>query len=318
MFAITNLLLSFISALGTGSQIVQPVVSNSDRSMVYSATPSEFPCDETSFLPIQAWFDLATNNYLRNPVSRQWVVTHIARYRERYGAQNEYLVATAKHPLKGEIQLRIEREVDNLEEDGTPVLSSTQKTQTRGDLQDNDKPSGMWASEPNVVLSEGVNPKSLPRYHSYKSKASATSEIRQVGYALDIVRLYGHHHYSSDLISSLSLEGQKTLVPLAHLAILARVVHDEEALYNLFSSQGYWYCNMIACVIAKQQGCDFMAARSTGSSTESDSDFCYDPDSRKYYRIPIHAIRTQLVNLIEKLFLQRLQEFNKAVCSKPF
>ncbi|KAF8967700.1 hypothetical protein BDZ97DRAFT_1802851 [Flammula alnicola] len=303
MFAIPNSLRSFFrplfNALGMGSLPED-----------YSATHSVFP-DKKSHFQVEVWAKLVTAAYLSNPVSREWEVTHIARYKEPAGSQHEYLVATVKHGDMGEIRLRIERGRDAFDENRKPVLTEIQKAHLAQADQDTDK-SGLWTSAPNVVLGNGVDPKNLPEHSSSAFKTLKDRYIKKVGSAVDVVMLYDDSSKKTDeLIASLSLAGRETPMPLAHLAILSKVVHDEETLYNLFNAQCYWYSNVIACVIAKQQNFDFMAVRSA-SPTEGDSDFCFHPRSGKYYRIAIHKIRQDVVNSMEATLVQRLKEFERA------
>lgn len=112
----------------------------------------------------------------------------------------------------------------------------------------------------------------------------------------------------------------KNPIPLAYLVILADVVHKQEALYNLFKYQCYWYADMIAAVIYKQDRGNASKSHNAASQL-CDLQRCYDPASGKYKMISVLKIRPLVVEEIERTYLaecERLTATSVIACFRNF
>ncbi len=127
---------------------------------------------------------------------------------------------------------------------------------------------------------------------------SISASISKTGQAQDIVS-YWEPPGSLTILPERLLEEftLNTPIPLAHLAILALVVHDKETQYDIFKHQCYWYADMIARVIHKQDQNN--ASQSYNSSPQARR---YDLNSGKFNMIPIHSVRPEVVEAIEDTY----------------
>jgi len=267
----------------------------------------ELPRDVILDLPpktpqsVDYWCTSAIERYIERPDYRKCKVVRLRRYKKANNAQHEYLTATVEHPLLnslyGPVLLRIERQLEHLEPNGTPVLCENQKD-TPPNTPGGDISQGFWAT---WLASERTGELSPSR----TTKSSGFSS-NKIGLASDVVRLWNPPLLNSDVqIEDLDLTDKP--VPLVHLAILANVVHDQESLYNLFLTQCYWYANMIARVVARENSIkkDDDAAKET--------DYCYDKASGKFWVIPVHWVRPQVITAIQEEYRKRRINFNEEV-----
>ncbi|KAF8967668.1 hypothetical protein BDZ97DRAFT_1802706 [Flammula alnicola] len=255
------------------------------------------PKDGTG-ISVDHWRDIAVKCYLESQESRQCMVVQVRRYKKRNGTQHEYLVAVVEHPTRGTQYLRVERSRSNVEPTGVPVLCENQKNTSPASGEDISR--GLWTSwAPRV---EGENPEdpeppSKPERETAVMGSTVSNTISKVGCAYDIIKHWEPAFFdriTEDKIESFDLNNP---IPLAHLAILAKTVHDKESFYNLFKSQCYWFADTIAGVIAKQQGIS-----TPKSNPTSDTQRCYDTASGKYHMIRVHTVRPKVVEAVEMAY----------------
>ena len=200
---------------------------------------------------------------------REYKVTEFSRYKRRGGTQHEYIVAKVVHPLHDSVQyIKIERDF---------------------------RPRDKLKLYQNQLSTQDVSQRFL--------KTLFRPFIAQDAYAAGVVTFWGPHLHPNT-VADFRLERMVLSIPLllVHLAILADVVHEKEHLYNLSTTQSYWYSNLIARVIAREY-----------TSTEGES----VPNAEVYYTmntngrwIPIP--RPELVSVIQDENRARRDRFDEA------
>ena len=262
---------------------------------------------------VSRWCDSAKERHIGREEFRSCLVTMIRRYKKSTNSQHEYLCASVNHPQHPDsiVYLRIERCFENLNADGTPVLSKKQEG-TPPSSPGDDITAGCWVAWTRAdERSDERSPTPLS-----KAKGSSAALLRKVGPASDVVRLLDSPPITDTLIEELDLSRRS--FPLVYLAILAETVHDRESLYNLFLTQCYWYSNMIARVIAKES-----CIKKTPDEPERAYQHCYDTGvsnktAGKFCKIPIHSVQPRVVDAIQEEYRRRCENFEDEVCSPYF
>lgn len=274
--------------------------------------------EKDGLISVNIWKDIAVRGYLETNASRQCKVVEIKRFKKNKASQHEYLVAVLKTQSGDEHYVRIERNVDSVDKSGRPVLSQDQllasdssPTTLDGDAISLAELSGNWTLL-NPPLEE--YPSESPQKPSKPSRiGSVSASISKIGQAQDIVSYWEPAKLFSK--SELQLEGFKlnTPIPLVHLAILAQVIHEKETLYNLFKHQCYWYADMIARVLHKQD------QNRTPLDYNSDPKArCYNHQSGKFSMIRIHTVRPKVVEAIENVYIAECRNLAKSVFTRLF
>ena len=273
------------------------------------------PTQEAMDLPLETpssiehWCKSSMERYITHPEYREYMVVQIVRYKNNSGTQHEYLVAKVRHPRHSDKYLRIERALAHLESNGAPILNSNQRDNlppTPSDISP-----GLW-----VNWSENPSNSRDPEPPREPTAGSILWPSRKEGAASDVVRLWKPPNTfltvaclaESKVLENLEFEANP--LPLVHLAILAYTVHQEESLYNLFLTQCYWYANMITRVIAREKS---IATTVEAGDASTDTDYCYDTSSGKFWMIPVHWVRPKVITRIQEEFKTRSGTFDVEV-----
>jgi len=234
---------------------------------------------ETTFMTVSQWCVDSMDQYINQQEFREYKVTEFSRYKEKYDAQYEYIIAKVVHPLHDVQYIQVERCF-------WPYAC------------------GGWKLSQNQL-------RAVPLSAARKDISQRFMKIllrpliraMPVGYLADVVIFLGPHLLPTT-VAEFRLE-RKVLslpLPLVHLAILAEVIHDREPLYNLFTTQSYWHSNIITRVIARDY-----------TSTEGES----VPDAEVYYTMNtngrwIPVPRPEVVSAIQDEYRARRDRFDEA------
>jgi len=222
---------------------------------------------EITFMTVSQWCVDSMDRYVNEQDFREYEVTEFSRYKRRDVTQYEYIVAKVEHPLHDVQYIKVERD---LRRDKSKLYQ-------------------------NQLGTQDVSQRFL--------KALFRPFIAQDAYAAGVVTFWGPHLHRKT-VADFRLERMVLSIPLllAHLAILADIVHEKEHLYNLSMTQSHWCSNMITRVIARDY-----------TSTEGE----YVPDAEVYYTmntngkwIPIP--RPELVSVIQDEYRARRDRFDEA------
>lgn len=262
--------------------------------------------EKGDFITVKLWKDISVKGYLESEASRQCNVVGIKRFKSNGRSQHEYLVAVLQCQSRTTRYVRIERNVQSVDKSGAPILSQKQQSDANSTLtiperesMPMDEFSGDWTSFISPV--EGSSPEDPQPPSDLNRRGSISASISKTGQAQDIVSYW--EPPSRLTISPERLLEEFTLntpIPLAHLAILASVVHEKETLYNLFKHQCYWYADVIAGVIA---GVIHKQDRNNMPLSSVPQARCYDLKSGKFNMIPILSVRPRVVEAIENIYV---------------
>jgi len=239
----------------------------------------EFPYNNK----VNSWEDSIVQLYsavdpARGPVSRARMpllkVLELRLYKAKLSPEHEYIVAKISRPQQPDGLLRIERFADrdiNGKADGD-TLQSFQSTSS-------------LASSPNT---------------------SASSQLSSKVDALDTVSTMRNGEWPSenhDVLIEKAVCKRDCPAILLHLAILAKIVHDDSPIYRTFSRQCYWYADTIMRV--------FQSSFSGITSERCE-------ESGKWNRIPIYDPEAtknleDIVCEIKRAFKQRQDYVDKLV-----
>ena len=269
-----------------------------------------------NIVSVTPWRDHAVRAYLQSDISRQCEVVEIRRYKKNKPPQHEYLVAGLQCQDGEKRYVSIERSSQNVDADtGEPILSKKQMSfvgncsnsashTSGGDIFPDDISSGFWTSWTTSVDEMLEDPQRQPPPRSDRNISSTSSasisKTSQARYIVDGCELPHPNSRHEKEIENFKLNHP---IPLAYLAILADVVHQQEALYNLFKYQCYWYADMIAAVIYKQDRGNAAKSYSTASPLCEPQQRCFDRASGKYKMISVLKIRPLVVEEIERTYL---------------
>ena len=281
--------LRYISRVGIMSQ--QPMLN-----------PLPEILEKDDFITVKLWKDISVKGYLESETSRECKVVGIKRFKNNRRSQHEYLVAVLQCQSGCTRYVRIERNVQSTDEYGAPMLSPKQHS---------DADSAPVTPGREIMMPMGGNSSSFvspmeeyglvdPQPPPQPNRiGSISASISKIGQAQDIVSYWEPPGPLTILPERLLEEFTlNTPIPLAHLAILALVIHDKETQYNLFKHQCYWYADMIARVIHKQDQNN--TSQSYNSSPQARR---YDLNSGKFNMIPIHSVRPEVVEAIEDTYV---------------
>ncbi|PPQ97439.1 hypothetical protein CVT26_002849 [Gymnopilus dilepis] len=88
-------------------------------------------------------------------------------------------------------------------------------------------------------------------------------------------------------------------IPLAQLACLAKIVHDEDPIYSVFRHQCYWYANLIMKVIEK----DAKKKSERRVVNDNDNNMLRLARARgTWWRIPVGKVEKKMVEMISEKF----------------
>ncbi|KJA28120.1 hypothetical protein HYPSUDRAFT_34461 [Hypholoma sublateritium FD-334 SS-4] len=272
-----------------------------------------------NLMSVTPWKDFAVRCYLQLDSSRQCEVVEIRRYKKNKPPQHEYLVAVLQCQNGEKRYIRIERGSQNVDmSTGVPVLSEKQTSWIRNYASSAspksegvfppDISSGSWTSWIKSVdgdIPEDPQPPPRSDHNFTSTSAFISASISKTGQAHDIASYWEPSYLHARQEKQIESFKLKTPIPLAYLAILAYVVHEEEALYNLFKYQCYWYAEMIAAVIHKQDQGNIAMPKSHNTAPQPCDHVqrCFDPTSGKFKAISILKIRPLVVEKIEQKYL---------------
>jgi len=295
MFSILKISLrGLLTAFGMSSQLNQEVPNDN---------ASDLPQDR---MTVAQWCVNSKDRYANQdrPTFREYTVTEFARYKQKSGAEHEFIVVKVEHPHYPVRHLKIERDRPHVNAEGKPILSENQQGMPLAMPGDDVSP-GHWAS-----WSSSQSP----------PQGAPSPFERSVGTALAFSATVSKEHPANDVVTPCtpSFHNVRQLerkdirncpLPLINLAILADTIHQKESLYNLFATQCYWYSDMVARVIARDH------ANSTDGEVlpEDSTEKCYEKISGKWFYIPVHRVKPRVVAVIQGEYHARRDKFNEEV-----
>jgi len=274
-----------------------------------SQSTQEVPDENASDLPqgrmtVAQWCVNSKDRYAHQdrPAFREYRVTEFARYKQKNGAQHEFIVVKVEHPTyPGIHHLKIERDRPHVDADGTPILSENQRGIPRATPGEDVSP-GYWAT-----WSESVQEASPPFGPSVEKALAFSATVSKEHPANDVVTPCKSSFHNVRQLERKDITNNP--LPLIHLAILADTVHQKESLYNLFATQCYWYSDMIARVIAR----DHVKSTEGEVLPEGTTERCYEKISGKWMYIPVHRVKPCVVSVIQGDYHARRDRFNMEV-----
>ena len=134
--------------------------------------------------------------------------------------------------------------------------------------------------------------------YSIPTASSQSSLILGKSSALDYVDAISAWPTGDDCIDHLTCKDSQMI--LLDLAIVAKVVHDHSADYQILTSQCYWYSAVIVSVLRKSFPNSASSLKADhGKDLEVE---IFDKKAGTYIRIPIYSERTEVIAEIHDLF----------------